>query len=1117
MKFFILVLVTLNLLISLAFAQENTLEKQVVDAIDSVEQNTELVEEQKQQVLITLKDAQKSLINANEQVKLAENFDEIATSTPQQILTIQNENERLKNRTIEIDSSLPVNQLQNQLLLELADQENRLNSLKDKQKEQSDLSVRGSAVANELSEALANKKIISEAVSKQSSQNTNPIELANFLKQSANVDKYTATINKLERELDTISTRQTLVNAQLIQLRMQSEFYEKKITALSDYLSQTRNMEVQETVNKNKETLAEFEPQSPLYTIASENISLAELLIKMQADSTKNKENISTLRSQKLEVQQSSETVERVLATGRVTDELGELLRKLRTSLPNDSLIEQRKYTIEEDAIRNQLDVILWQERVRNISDVSVTARQFLEDAMKNNQESLVKQQSDNSTLFTYSDIESAQKLVETRRELLSLLIEASNEKSDGINEEKLLINQLLLSSAELRELLDRRLIWLPSNSGNMSNLVNNFINNIKWYVSPDSWLNSFNLLYSGMLKTPTLFLISLIIPITILALKSKIIHVLQSLVNQVGKVGKDTYFTTPLALLLTFVLALPVPLALCALAGFILNNAESSSFSAAIATGLALASSVSLILLFFRSMSRQDGIFDKHFGWSDIARNKLRKMLTWFVPTQSLVTFVFASAIASGEPELRYGIAIIAFITGSLFITIFTYQFFQPNNGVANSVEGDSSASTFMYLSFPFIVISPFIIGLLPLFGFFDTAVELQSKIFLSGILLVLVAVVYGIMLRIFLVTFRRHIMKKKRLEAKLQQEELLAQSHDESNPPQTINNEVNNEVNNDEVIRQSRSIILWISRLLFIACLWFVWKPLLPALGIVDDIVLWQEVTVVGGVELASDVTLLQIILGISFITGGVVAAKNIRGVIEIGFFERFKMDNGARYALITILGYILVGTGCVVGLSLLGIDWSKLQWIVAALGVGLGFGLQEIVANFVSGIIILFERPIRVGDLVTIGDQSGTVTNISIRATTVTDFDNREVLLPNKSIITENVTNWTLNDAVTRVVIKIGVAYGSDVEQVRDLLMQELKNKTDILTQPGPQVFFLEHGDSSLNFEARVYVEKTEYRLPVTHAINSSFNRTLAEHNISIPFPQRDLHIVSNQLVP
>lgn len=1116
MKFFILVLVTLNLLVPFAFAEQNALEKQIVDSIDRFDQNTELVEEQKNQVLTTLKDAQRILIQANEQVKLAENFDDIATTASQKILTIQDENKRLKNRAIEIDAELPVNQLQNQVLLELADQENRLTMLNEKQQEQSDLSVRGSEIANELSEALANKKIISEAINKDTSQSTNPIEVADFLKQSANVEKYSATINKLEREIDTIPVRQTLVDAELVQLRMQSEFYEKQITALRDYLSQTRNIEVQATLNQNKETLDQFEPKSPLYTIASENVSLAELLVKMQADSSFNKENISTLRNQKLEVQQSSETVERVLATGRVTDELGELLRKLRTSLPNVRVIDLRKDTIEEAAIRNQLDVILWQERVRNISDSSVTAQQFLEEALQENKENLAQQQNENSTVFTYSDIVSAQKLVETRRELLSLLITASNEKSDGINEEKLLINQLLLSSAELRELLDRRLIWLPSNSGKAGDLANNFINNIKWYVSPDSWLNSIKILYTGILKAPILFLISLLIPIAILALQSKIKHVLQSLVNQVGKVGKDTYFTTPFALLLTFILALPLPIALLTFAGVILNNTESSSFSAAIATGLVSASSVSLILLFFRSMSRPDGVFDKHFGWSDIARSKLKKMLTWFVWAQSLVSFVFASAIASGEPELRYGIAIIAFIIGSLFITLFAYQFFQPNHGVASNVEAESSASTLMYLAFPVLVVSPFAIGLLPLFGFFDTAVELQSKLFLSGIFLVLVTVAYGIMLRIFLVTFRRHIMKKKRLEAKLQQEELLAQTDDESNPPQPINNEANNEINNDEVIRQSKSIILWISRLLFIVCLWFIWKPLLPALGIVDDIVLWQEVTVVGGVELSSDVTLLQIILGISFITGGVVAAKNIRGVIEIGFFERFKMDNGSRYALITLLGYILVGTGGVVGLSLLGIDWSKLQWIVAALGVGLGFGLQEIVANFVSGIIILFERPIRVGDLVTIGDQTGTVTNISIRATTVTDFDNREVLLPNKSIITENVTNWTLNDAVTRVVIKIGVAYGSDVEQVRDLLMQELKNKQDILTQPAPQVFFLEHGDSSLNFEARVFVEKTEHRLPVTHAINSSFNRVLAEHNISIPFPQRDLHIVSTQVV-
>jgi potassium efflux system protein len=196
--------------------------------------------------------------------------------------------------------------------------------------------------------------------------------------------------------------------------------------------------------------------------------------------------------------------------------------------------------------------------------------------------------------------------------------------------------------------------------------------------------------------------------------------------------------------------------------------------------------------------------------------------------------------------------------------------------------------------------------------------------------------------------------------------------------------------------------------------------------------------------------------------------------------------------------------------VGFGQLGLDWSKLQWIVAALGVGLGFGLQEIVANFVSGIIILFERPVRVGDTVTIGTLSGTVSNIKIRATTITDFDNREVLLPNKSIITENVTNWTLNDAVTRLVLSIGVAYGSDVEMVRKILFDVLSEHPDVLKTPPPTVFFMAHGDSSLNFELRLFVEAPVKRLPVTHDVNAAINAELNRHGIEIPFPQRDVHI-------
>jgi potassium efflux system protein len=316
----------------------------------------------------------------------------------------------------------------------------------------------------------------------------------------------------------------------------------------------------------------------------------------------------------------------------------------------------------------------------------------------------------------------------------------------------------------------------------------------------------------------------------------------------------------------------------------------------------------------------------------------------------------------------------------------------------------------------------------------------------------------------------------------------------------------------NNEEVMQQSRSILTWVVGILFLVGLWFIWMPLIPALGIVDEIMLWQRISVVDGVEISSGVSLWNIILSISFLVGGFLAAKNLRGVFEVGFFERFNLDAGARYAAVAILEYIVIGLGIVIGFSQLGIDWSKLQWVVAALGVGLGFGLQEIVANFVSGLIILFERPIRVGDTVTIGTLSGTVSNIKIRATTITDFDNREVLLPNKSIITENVTNWTLNDSVTRILMTVGVAYGSDVSAVRDMLMKAVEEHPDVLKSPPPQVFFMGHGDSSLDFEVRVFIDHPTKRLPMTHEINTLINQKLIENGYEIPFPQRDLHIIS-----
>ncbi|MBR9828916.1 MAG: mechanosensitive ion channel, partial [Oceanospirillales bacterium] len=190
--------------------------------------------------------------------------------------------------------------------------------------------------------------------------------------------------------------------------------------------------------------------------------------------------------------------------------------------------------------------------------------------------------------------------------------------------------------------------------------------------------------------------------------------------------------------------------------------------------------------------------------------------------------------------------------------------------------------------------------------------------------------------------------------------------------------------------------------------------------------------------------------------------------------------------------------------------GLQWSKLQWLVAALGVGLGFGLQEIVANFVSGLIILFEKPVRIGDTITLGNVTGSVSRIQIRATTITDWDRKEVIIPNKTFITEQLINWSLSDAITRVVLTIGVAYGSDTELAQKLLLEAACANPRVLDDPEPDAYFREFADSTLNIDLRVFVSSMSDRVPVTNELNTEINRLFNEHGIEIAFPQLDVHL-------
>ncbi len=281
--------------------------------------------------------------------------------------------------------------------------------------------------------------------------------------------------------------------------------------------------------------------------------------------------------------------------------------------------------------------------------------------------------------------------------------------------------------------------------------------------------------------------------------------------------------------------------------------------------------------------------------------------------------------------------------------------------------------------------------------------------------------------------------------------------------------------------------------------------------ALKAITDIPLFQTSNSDGQVTF---VTALDLLMSATIIFLSVWILRHLTGLYETILFPFVNFDDGLKYAVITISRYLIFIFGAVWITSVLQVDLSKIGWVVAAMSVGLGFGLQEIVANFVSGIILLIERPIRVGDMVSIGaDIYGQVTQVNIRSTTILNRDRLEILVPNKDLISKEVINWTLSDSVVREKLNIGVAYGSDVEKVRSILYKITNADPDILDDPETKVLFLNHGDSSLDFEIRFFLNDPIIRRIVADRLNTAINREFTTHNIEIPFPQRDLHIIPN----
>lgn len=242
-------------------------------------------------------------------------------------------------------------------------------------------------------------------------------------------------------------------------------------------------------------------------------------------------------------------------------------------------------------------------------------------------------------------------------------------------------------------------------------------------------------------------------------------------------------------------------------------------------------------------------------------------------------------------------------------------------------------------------------------------------------------------------------------------------------------------------------------------------------------------------------------------------VLASRILKNKLLNKILTKFNIEEGLQFTLLRLTQYITIFIGLVVAFQFIGIDLSGLAVILGFLSVGIGFGLQNITSNFIAGLILLFERPIKVGDRVTVGNTEGDVENITIRSTTIKSLNNISIIVPNSDFITATVTNWSYEDTKIRVDLDVGVSYDSDLDLVIKALMEIADENPEVLQNPRAEVHLKEFGDSSWNMRLRIWIADPKRHYYVRSAINMAIVRKFRQYNIEIPFPQRDLHVRSS----
>ncbi len=687
--------------------------------------------------------------------------------------------------------------------------------------------------------------------------------------------------------------------------------------------------------------------------------------------------------------------------------------------------------------------------------------------------------------------------LLDTRAELLERL---NRELNTLLNESitlQLNEGQLQTTAERLSAKLDEQMFWIPSNRPLDLAWLGALPTQLSAQLGAIPWQSASAELWAGLQARPLLFLPVLLLSLALLGRRRWLRDKLERLHADIGYVRRDSQLHTPLAILFNLLLALPVSL-LLALGGIALQM-DARGQNAALGAALLQMAQAWLVFYTAYRVMVPGGVAERHFQWPiEQVRSLHRQLRRLGLVVLAVVAIV---TLAERQPEALANdvLGILTLLAGYA-----TMAWLMVRLLAHKSNDGRPSPLRVM-LGFALALMPLTLIGAL-LMGYYYTALKLTGRLIDTLFVLIVWRLLEGTLVRGLAVAARR--IDYQRAVARREAAEREGKGG-------TADGEAPLEVPVLDVARiNQQSLRLLHLGLLsgLVVALYWVWADLIGVFAYLDNITLYQYASGSGDTASLVPISLADVLGALVIAAIAFTLAANLPGLLEMLVLSRLTLAQGSAYAITTLLSYVIMGIGIVTTLGTLGVSWDKLQWLVAALSVGLGFGLQEIFANFVSGLIILFERPLRIGDVVTIGNVSGTVSRIQIRATTITDFDRKEMIVPNKAFITGQLTNWSLTDTITRVTVKVGVSYGSDLELTRTLLLQIADDNARVLKDPAPLVFLLAFGASTLDHELRVHVRELNDRNAAIDEISREIDRRFRANGIEIAYNQVDVHIRS-----